>query len=291
MQTFITNYHMLSLIEIFFIHHLLNEKYGIISLKILIAFKGQLKILIGKKHFSMLVLTKKPKRFNETIIRSFIPHKIVTCDDRDLSCMTRLTKKPIKDKNLFYQRVVKSKDFTNNDRNLEIFRSLQNNLTNIIKTTKQQYFAKIAKKVSDPNINSNFLTGEKVSCIPPIFHENRFIINFREKVESFNSFFDNQCLLIRNSSVLSTDYKLFTDKSLSNITFTDNDIGRIIGSLDPNKAHGYDMMNICMLKVCGDSIYKPLGIIFRACLEHGVFPQNGKKTNIVPIHKITESNQ
>ena len=39
-----------------------------------------------------------------------------------------------------------------------------------------------------------------------------------------------------------------------------------------------------MLKICGDSIYKPLGIIFRACLEHGVFHQNWEKTNVVPIH-------
>ena len=91
--------------------------------------------------------------------------------------------------------------------------------------------------------------------------------------------------MLRNSSVLPTDFELFTDKSLSNITFTDNDIGRIINSLDPNKAHGHDMMSIRMLKICGDSINKPLGLIFRACLEHGVFPQNWKKANVVPIHK------
>ena len=91
--------------------------------------------------------------------------------------------------------------------------------------------------------------------------------------------------MIRNNSVLPTDFELFADKSLSNITFTDNDTGRIINSLDPNKAHSHDMMSIRMLKICGDSINKPLGLIFRACLEHGVFPQNWKKANVVPIHK------
>ena len=30
------------------------------------------------------------------------------------------------------------------------------------------------------------------------------------------------------------------------------------------------MMSIRKLKICGDSIYKPLGLIFRAYLEHGV---------------------
>ena len=194
---------------------------------------------------------------------------------------------------------MKNRDFTNNDINLERFRSLQNNLANTIETTKQQYFAKIAKKLSDPNISSKtywsilkyFLTDKKVPCIPPIFHENRFITDFREKAELFNSFFANQCSLIRNSSVLPTDYEFFTDKSLSNITFTDNDIGKITSSLDPNKAHGHDMMIIHMLKICGDSIYKPLGLIFRACLEHRVFPQNWKKANVVPIQKKNKAKQ
>ena len=47
------------------------------------------------------------------------------------------------------------------------------------------------------------------------------------------------------------------------------------------------MMSIRMLKICGDSdsVYKPLGPIFRACLEHGVFPQNRKKVNFVSTHK------
>ena len=112
-------------------------------------------------------------------------------------------------------------------------------------------------------------------------------MDFREKAELFNFLFANQCSLVQNSSVLPTDFELFTDQSLSNITFTDNDIGRIISSLDHNKAHGHDMMSICMLKIYGDSINKPLGLIFRACLHHEIFPQNWKKAIAVPIHKKT----
>ena len=247
-------------------------------------------------------VNKKVLFFNGTIrniIRNFIPHEIVISDDRGQPWMTRLIKKAVKDKNLFYQHFVKNTDFTNNDINLERLRSLQNNLTNTIETTKQQYFAKIAKKLSDPTISSKtywsilkcFLTGKNVPCILPIFHENRFITDFREKVELFNSFFPNQCSLIRNRGVLPTDYEFFTVKSLSNIIFTDNDIRKIISSLDPNKAHGHDMISIRMLNIYGDSIYKPLGPIFRACLEHAVFPQNWKKADVVPIHEKTIINQ
>ena len=67
-----------------------------------------------------------------------------------------------------------------------------------------------------------------------------------------------------------------TDKSLSNITFTEKDIEKIIQSLDPNKAHGHDMISIRMLKICGKSIIKPLLITYKKCLEKGF---------AVPVHK------
>ena len=39
-----------------------------------------------------------------------------------------------------------------------------------------------------------------------------------------------------------------------------------------------------MLKICGDSVYKPLEMIFRQTLLTGVFPSEWKKGNI-PVHK------
>ena len=34
--------------------------------------------------------------------------------------------------------------------------------------------------------------NKKIPCTPPIFHENRFVINFKEKGELLNSFFAKQ---------------------------------------------------------------------------------------------------
>ena len=78
---------------------------------------------------------------------------------------------------------------------------------------------------------------------------------------------------------------LRTDSSLSSCRFTKDDILRIISNLDPNKAHGYDEISIRMLKICGDSICRPLNIIFKTCLRTGIFPLEWKKANVVPIHK------
>ena len=40
-----------------------------------------------------------------------------------------------------------------------------------------------------------------------------------------------------------------------------------------------------MLKMCGESIHKPLEYIFQASLNDERFPSEWKKANVVPIHK------
>ena len=40
-----------------------------------------------------------------------------------------------------------------------------------------------------------------------------------------------------------------------------------------------------MVKICGDSICKPLKLIFQSCLESGKFPSKWKKASVVLIHK------
>ena len=160
-----------------------------------------------------------------------------------------------------------------------MLRSLQNNLSNIIVTTEQHISKKIPQKFSDPNISLKtycfileiFLMGNKFFYSPFIFNANKLIPDFREKTELFNSFFSNQCSLITNSIVFHADYELFTDESLSNVTFTDINIGRIVRGLDTNKAHCYGMISTRMVKFCSDFICKPLGVFFRAFLEHEVF--------------------
>ena len=105
------------------------------------------------------------------------------------------------------------------------------------------------------------------------------------------NFFANQCSLIKKTSVLPTNCESLIDKSLSNITFTDNDIGKIIKDLDLNKAHGHDIISIPMLELCRGSVYKPLQLIFIACLDQGTFPLCWKKANVVPIYKKLTNSQ
>ena len=118
-----------------------------------------------------------------------------------------------------------------------------------------------------------------------MFHENKFVTDLKEKTELFNAFVTKQCSFIKNSSKLPSHLHYLNDNRLSFVSFSQDDIAKIIQNLDPNKGHDHDNISIRMLKICGSSIYKPLEMIFKQCIETGVFPSEWKKANIVPIHK------
>ena len=131
----------------------------------------------------------------------------------------------------------------------------------------------------------SFLNNNKIPRIPPLFHENKFVANFLEKAELFNSFFSKQCSLINNRSTLCTHMQYLTNNCLSSVTFSQDDIAKIIQNLGSGKAHGHDIICMRMLKICRSVIYKPLAIIFKQCVDTGIFPSKWKNGNIVPIHK------
>ena len=85
---------------------------------------------------------------------------------------------------------------------LEKFKALQYQLHIFIEESKEKYYTKLSSRLADPltspktywSILKTFLNNKKIPCIPPLFHENRFITDFKEKAE-FNHFFVNQCSL------------------------------------------------------------------------------------------------
>ena len=105
------------------------------------------------------------------------------------------------------------------------------------------------------------LNRKKIPCVPPIFHKNKYVTDFKEKIEIINSFFAEQCSLLPHRSVLK-----------SSCDFSKTDILKIINNQDSNKVHDHDMITIRVLKLCDESVYGPLNIIFKTCLRTGKFP-------------------
>ena len=132
------------------------------------------------------------------------------------------------------------------------------------------------------------LNIKKIPCIPPLFHQDKYVTDFKKKAELFNSFFAKQCSITQNSSKLPLTLSKKPEKSISNITFNCNDVATIISASDPNKAHGHNMISIRMLKICDKPICKPLELIFQSCIKHEQFPNERKMANVVPVHKRSD---
>ena len=121
--------------------------------------------------------------------------------------------------------------------------------------------------------------------IPPILIENKLETDFFKKTNYFNKFFASKCTPLSNRSSLPSSLDLETEARLTSISLLGNDILKIIRSLDINKTHGHDDISVRMVKICDDSIKKPLSIIYKNCITTGIYPNAWKKSNIVPVHK------
>ena len=179
------------------------------------------------------------------------------------------------------------------NQSFETFQSFQSQLSSLIASLKNKYYSKVAKRLLDPStspktywsILKTFLNNKKIPVIPPIFHDNKYITDFKQKAEIFNCHFSKQCSPLINNSKIPSECSRKSNESLSSITFEINDIEKIIKILDPNKSDGRDMLSIRMLKLCGQSIYKSLNLIFKSCLETGQFPLDWKKANVASVFK------
>ena len=139
---------------------------------------------------------------------------------------------------------------------------LQNELKSPIEANKEKYYplAHILKKLMNPStstkiywsISKSFLNNKKIPCISPLIHWNRY--NTKYRAEFFNNVFANQCSPINNSRVFSLVLFRIRENVTSSISFSWNDIAKVIQKLDPNKGHGHDMISIRMIEICGNSM-------------------------------------
>ena len=204
---------------------------------------------------------EKVEIFNKTVfnvLSNLIPHEVIVCNDKDPPWFNGKIKLFINEKLRTYNAYRKNIGNSQLRKNLS---SLQQRLRDLIDDSKQKYFSRLTHKLSTNQKSSKaywallkiFLNNRKIPVIPPLFHNNKFATDFKEKAELFNSFFAKQCSLIKNYSKLPPRLRFLTDKRLSTIKFVDTDILKIIRNLNLNKAHGHDKISIRMLKICDNS--------------------------------------
>ena len=121
------------------------------------------------------------------IVSNSIPNETIACDDRETPWMNSFIKNLICAKDNFYKKFVHT---SNNMYHLCAFKNSQNHLNQSIQIAKQNYVNKIDQRLSDPITGSKcywsllgtLLNGKKIPCIPPLFYDDKCIVDFQEKV-------------------------------------------------------------------------------------------------------------
>ena len=113
----------------------------------------------------------------------------------------------------------------------------------------------------------------------------KFVTDIQAKANIFNKFFADQCTPLKNNSMLPTNQLFMTQATLRSLDFSEGEILKIIRALNINKAHGHDDISIRMIKICDESLLKPLLILFKNSLKLSYYPDIWKKSNIIPAHK------
>ena len=157
---------------------------------------------------------------------------------------------------------------------------------------KQKYLIDLGSKLADPStgqktywkILNTLLNKCKIPRIPPLFIQEKYVTDCKDKATLFNDFFTSQCTPFVNDSVL-PELNYRTNSRISTFEISRKEIEDIIIGLNSKKAHGPDLISVKMVKLCGQHLSLPLKIIFETIRETGIFPSQWKEANVTPVHK------
>ena len=155
------------------------------------------------RRFTNIDVGEKVYLFNKTIkniVSNYIPHEKIVSNDRDPPWINKNVKKLTNDKNHAYKSYRQNE---NNSPTFQIFQFLQSKLNYLIEESKHKYHARLSEKLSDPatspkscwSILKTFLNNEKIPCMPPLLHENKFIIGLEGRLKYLILFVRNHVLL------------------------------------------------------------------------------------------------
>ena len=106
--------------------------------------------------------------------------------------------------------------------------ALKNRLTNLQVRVKEKFYCKIASKLSDNQKNAKaywslikmFLNNKEIPLVPPLYDDDCFTTDFKEKAELFNSYFFKQFSLISDNSLIPSCITYATEKRLSTVALS-----------------------------------------------------------------------
>ena len=108
-----------------------------------------------------------------------------------------------------------------------------------------------------------------------------------QKAQLFNDHSICQCTTNENSNKI-PNHTSINPTRIDSVAISKEKILKIIRSLNPNKAHGWDEKYVRMIKLSETALVASLKIVFKNCLRCGVYAQLWKHANVAPVHKKNE---
>ena len=161
----------------------------------------------------------------------------------------------------------------NSSRNHADYDILQQAISEVsesVDNAKNNYY-KLANKLSSHSTSSKtywsilktFCNNKKITLTPPILIGNK----------------------LNNDSSLPCFFEFYSQSRLSSLNIIEDDILKIVRALNSNKAHGHDEISVRMIKICDEALVKLFSLIYKNCIDTGVFLDMWKKSNIAPVYK------
>ena len=214
---------------------------------------------------------------------------------RNKSSLPWITKdiiKMINKKNRLYKNYMNKRTNMNKTK----YKTLNNKVNKLLRTAKKNYFSNQLEneKGSIKNtwkVLNNALNKNQYKPCSTEFNSDGCVINDPTQVSNhFNDFFinigPNQVSQIPNNNIhFSTYLNKPNESSMFFSPLTEDELIKIIKSLDAKKSAGHDNIPILIIKKLANELSTPLTFIFNLSLSTGIVPDQLKIARVVPIHK------
>ncbi len=228
-----------------------------------------------------------------SIIDNIVPNRTIKIKPKDQDWLSAHVRHLIRQRDRCYRRYKLSSTV----RNWESLKQARTKVRQAIDLAKNNYYSKLADKLSHPETSAKayhrickrFLNGKTYEAIPSLIEGNVVYSDPVSKANLLNDFFaENAHLDSEPEGFALPPVNPIVASRLDIIQFTPVKLYKILKNLNVHKANGPDNISNRILKETAEVMSEPLSYLFNKLMINGVFPENWKKANVIPIHKKAE---
>ena len=224
------------------------------------------------------------------LMKEFIPNKRVRVNSSDSPWINSIIKLKIRQRKRLYRMAKRSGSTTDWDN----FRRARNEVVNLVKKTKYDYYNNIALKLKSSNISpkawwgilKSFISPNSRKSLPPLKSpvSDEVVYDTYEKANLLNNHFCHQsCIDDSNHQLPYLDTS--TNNTLESIVITRQEVHDALNLLKREKASGPDGISNRVLIEIADQIAPHLAHLFNLSLTSCRMPTSWKIANVTPVFK------